>query len=202
VRESIVNSPMSGPEGLGARRPGFHGFTLVEVVFVMAILLILTSFIAPMFSLARWRADNAVQILATSLGSAQRLAVLRQHDVIVHFDTDARALRVHRDADNDGSVLAGEDVRQVDLPEHVGFGQGGAPDIPDALGDFDLIEGVASPGVTFHRSGSASRSGVLYLSPDRGGNEDPTSVRAITIERATGVVRCFSYRTGSWEPTC
>ena len=29
-----------------------------------------------------------------------------------------------------------------------------------------------------------------------------TYARALTVERSTGEVRCFSYRTGAWEAEC
>jgi hypothetical protein len=31
---------------------------------------------------------------------------------------------------------------------------------------------------------------------------DVEAVRAIAVERSTGVVRCFSYRTTDWEGSC
>ncbi len=176
---------------------------MIEVVLVLSILLILTSLMAPMISPSRWRADNAAQTVALSLSSAQRLAVLRQHDVVVQLSVDDQWIRVHRDLDNDGIEDEGEDARVIQLPETMGFANAGAPTLPGSLGStpIDTIDG--DPVITFHRSGSASTSGVIYLSPLRGAHrDDKTSVRALSIERATGVVRCFSYRTGEWEATC
>ncbi len=179
------------------------GFSMIEIVLVLSILLILTSLMAPMISPSRWRADSAVQTVALSLSSAQRLAVLRQHDVVVHLSIDDQWIRVHRDLDNDGVEDDGEDSRVVQLPETIGFANAGAPILPGGLGSTPIGDGDGDPVVTFHRSGSASTSGVVYLSPIRGSHaQDKTSVRALSLERATGVVRCYSYRTGAWEATC
>lgn len=138
-----------------------------------------------------------------TLNAAQRLAVLRQHDVVVTFGLADHFIRLHRDANNDGVEDPGEDVRIHELPETMGFGGDGAPALPQGAGPVSFAPGKASPTLTFHRNGSASASGAIYLRPMVGSmSTDPEAVRALTIERATGQVRCYSYRTGLWEPSC
>lgn len=184
-------------------RNNAHGFTLVEIVVVLVLASVLTSMVAPMLSPGRWRADSAVQEIMMSLNGAQRLAVLRQHDVLVTFLTDTRRLRLHQDLDNDGAIDSGEDVRVVELPETMGFGQGSAPAIGSAVGPVSFHADSAGPTLAFHRNGSASESGTAYVRPLEGSMSlDAQSVRAITVERATGEVRCFSYRTSAWEASC
>ncbi|MDT8368568.1 MAG: prepilin-type N-terminal cleavage/methylation domain-containing protein [Longimicrobiales bacterium] len=181
-----------------------RGFTMVELVFVLLILLVLTSLVAPAISPARWRADGAVHNLAMTMSAAQRNAVLRQHDMIVQFLEDERFIGIHSDADNDGDVDPGEDTRVVDLPETMGFGNAGAPELPADFAIGPLVPvGASNPHVTFHRSGSASAAGALYLSPVDGKHRaDSRSARALTVERSTGAVRCYSYASGAWEPAC
>ena len=61
----------------------------------------------------------------------------------------------------------------------------------------------SGPRLVFHRNGSASESGMAYVRPVVGSMSlDAESSRAVSIERATGQVRCFSYRTGAWVTSC
>jgi len=182
---------------------GAPGFTLAEMLAVMAIVGIIATIMAPLFTPDRWRADSAVQELAMGLNAAQRLAVLSQHDLVVTFGTADNVMRLHSDKDNDGVVDAGEDFRIQQLPENMGFGGSGAPALPRSGSPVNFASGGQDTILTFHRNGSASRSGILYLQPLRGSMaSDPGAVRALSVERATGEVRCYSYRTGAWEPSC
>lgn len=183
--------------------PRPHGFSLVEMVFVVVIVGILTSMVTPMFSPGRWRADGAVQELALGLNASQRLAVLRAHDVVVRFVLSERVVRIHQDADNDGNEDEGEDLRILQLPETIGFGSGTAPVLPDGSGPVSFPQRAGEPTLVFHRNGATSASGVVYLRPMEGDLASSTrGVRALVVERATGEVRCLSYRTGAWEASC
>lgn len=176
---------------------------MVELVMVLVVAGILMSIAAPVLSAGRWRADVGAQELAAGLGAAQRLAVLRQHDVVVTFLMDERSLEVHRDADNDGVVDAGEDVRRIELPETVGFGFGGAPGLEGDTDPVTFEDPGTGPRLVFHRNGSASEDGRAYLRPMEGSmSAESVATRALTVERSTGEVRCFSYRTGTWEAAC
>lgn len=164
---------------------------------------ILTSMVTPLFSPGRWRADGAVQELALGLNAAQRLAVLRQHDMVVRFLLSERTVRIHQDENNNGVEDTGEDTRIVELPETVGFGVGTVPALPAGAPPVSFPIRDGNPTLIFHRNGSANASGAVYLRPMEGSLSGVAeSVRAITIERATGEVRCHSYRTGAWEDAC
>jgi hypothetical protein len=157
---------------------------------------------APLFEPGRWRADTAAQELAMRLNATQRLAVLRQHDLVITFKTTDRTLHVLQDADNDGTADTGEDMRVIELPETIGFGTTAAPALGPGSGAITFA-GSGDPTLTFHRNGSASASGIIYLRPLMGSQSSGTEgARALSIERATGQVRCFSYRTGAWEEAC
>jgi len=185
------------------RRAG--GFTLVELIVVLAVVGVLASMAAPRFEPGRWRADSGAQELMVALIGAQRLAVLRQHDVSVTFLIDERALEIHRDLNNNGVVDAGEDVRLVELPETIGFGLGPTPSLSadPVLATVTFRDGPRGPRLVYHRNGSASEAGRIYLRARFGSlSEDAESSRALAVERATGEVRCFSYRTGTWEGSC
>ena len=179
------------------------GFTLAEILLVVVILGILTSMVTPVFSPGRWRADSAVQELTLGLNAAQRLAVLRQHDVVVRFLLSDRLVRIHQDEDNDGTEDDGEDTRVIELPETVGFGLGTAPALPEGAPPVSFPVRGGHPTLIFHRNGSANATGAVYLRPMEGSLSGASeAVRALTVERATGEVRCHSYRTGTWEGIC
>lgn len=178
---------------------------MVEVIVVLVVAGVLTSMAAPLFAPGRWRADSGAQEVMAGLNAAQRLAVLRQHDVIVTFLLAERALEVHRDGDNDGVVDTGEDVRRIELPETVGFGLGSTPGMvgDPSTSTATFADAGAGPRVAFRRNGSASEAGRIYLRPLEGSmSEDAVAARALRLERSTGELRCFSYRTGAWEASC
>lgn len=179
------------------------GFSLAEMLFVVVIVGILTSIVTPMFSPGRWRADSAVQEVALTLNAAQRLAVLRQHDVVVRFLLSDRVLRIHQDWNNNGLEDDDEDVRVLALPETVGFGSGSVPNLPAGSAPVSFPVRSGNPTLVFHRNGAANATGAVYLRPMEGSLSTSTeAVRALTVERATGEVRCFSFRTGAWEDAC
>jgi prepilin-type N-terminal cleavage/methylation domain-containing protein len=180
-----------------------RGFTIVELLVVLTLAGLIMAIAAPILEPGRWRADSAVQELMVGLNAAQRLAVLRQHDVIVTFLLNERLIRVHRDADNDGAVDPGEETRVIELPETVGFSRGSVPPLEGISDDVSFAVNGGGPRLVFHRNGSASQWGMAYLRPVEGSmSADVEAVRAVSVERATGQVRCYSYRTGSWETSC
>ncbi len=188
---------------MATREPLRSGFTLVEVLFVMVLVGILTSMMTPLFSPGRWRADAAVQELTVGLNAAQRLAVLRQHDVVVRFRLSERSVFILHDANNNGVQDEGEATRTLELPETVGFGSGTVPNLSAGAAPVSFPVRGGDPTLVFHRNGSANATGAVYLRPMEGDLSGASQgVRALTVERATGEVRCFSYRTGSWEDAC
>jgi type II secretory pathway pseudopilin PulG len=173
------------------------------MLFVLIIVGVMASMMTPLFQPGRWRADTAAQEVAMTLNATQRLAVLRQHDIVVTFVGADRTLHLLRDVDNDGEADTGEDMRVFELPETIGFGTAGAPALGPGTGPITFATGSDDPTLTFHRNGSASASGYIYLRPLVGSvSTSAEGVRALSIERATGEIRCFSYRTGAWEESC
>lgn len=178
-----------------------RGFTLVELLYVLVIVGILAGFALPRIDVNRARADGGALQAAATLMTAQRRAVLQQHDVRILFDVDGGALRVHQDADNDGNESPGELLSIARLGEGVVFGRSGAPGAPGLPGA-DVVtfaEDDGMPVLTFHRNGSASEEGGLYVTARNGQAEH---ARAVSVERSTGRTSCWSYRQGSWQEGC
>lgn len=185
------------------KRP--RGFTLVEMLTVMALIVAIMGIALPSIDVARFRLDGEVQSLALMINSSQRLAVLRQYDIVLTFDETEKRIRLHHDVNNDGAAGTGEEVRYIQLEEEVVFGRGGASALPDGGSNVTFTETQDGlPSMTFRRNGSASETGVIYLTSlvasRASGHSDHT--RAIAIERATGQVTCMSFRTSDWEIGC
>lgn len=186
-------------QGQNAGRAG--GFTLIELVMVLAIAGIFALIALPRVDLNRYRVNSAMQTAGNSLLAAQRLAITRQRDVVVMFDTAGGALRILDDANNNGRMDAGEHVQVVQLGEHVVFGRGGASQRAMGPGPVAFRHRAGGlPAVTFHRRGSASEAAGFYLTSRRavsaGGYADDG--RAVEVERATGRASWYRYAGGTW----
>jgi prepilin-type N-terminal cleavage/methylation domain-containing protein len=177
------------------------GFTLLELVVVLVIMGIVATFAAPRIDLNRFRVNSAYQAVAMTLLSAQRIAIRKQHAIVVAIDTAGKRLRIHEDRDNDGVIDSGERIDFLQLEEAIVFGRGVAPARPMGNEPVSFVKQQGGlPAVTFTRSGSAGEMGGFYLTSiraARGGNF-PEDTRAYEVERATGRATVFRFTNGSW----
>lgn len=179
-----------------------HGFTTIELLLVITVIGLLTAIAVPKIDILRYRVESGIQIVGTTLLAAQRAAVTRQHDVIVTFDEVNRRVIVHRDENNNGQVNGTEHTHAVALDDAVVFGRGGAP--ARAFGGAAVnfartVNGL--PAVIFHRNGSASSAGGLYLTSGRAAGGDATyarDTRALEMVRATGRAEWWRYHGSGW----
>ena len=181
------------------------GFSMIELVTILSIVGILLTIVIPRIDVARFQLDVAVQEVGSALAAARGQAILRQHDFVLMFDEVGDKFVLLNDADNDGMIDAGEERRTVQLPERVKFDLGGAAPLmglTNAIAFTKMAEGL--PALTFHRNGAASEEGIIYLTSVRavGATINSQDTRALRIERATGRVRCFTYRTLAWQEGC
>ena len=145
------------------------GFTILEMVVTVAVVTILTGIVLPTIDLGRHRADSAVRELVTALAAAQNRAVLRQHDIVVAFDTAQGTVRIHSDSDNDGMVGSDEPLRLVEIGDGMRFGRMSAAARPFGERAVSFTQEQDDlPALTFHRNGSASQVGIAYLTPGNG----------------------------------
>lgn len=179
------------------------GFTLIELLVVLTIIGIIAGIAAPRLDPVEFRMNGAVNELGTTLLAAQREAVMRQHNVVVAFDSAGGRIRIHSDKNNNGVIDNGEAVRSVGLPEDIFFGLGGAPARPRGSDPISLErEQDGMPAITFHRNGSASEEGVLYLMSHRAkvlGSYYATDTHAVEIERSTGRASWYRYDGSQWQ---
>ena len=190
----------SGPSRSATRGPT-AGFTLVELIYVTIIIGILAMFAMPILNVAKFRMNSAVVEVATELMAAQRNAVLRGHNVVVAIDEDAKWMRIHLDANNDGRIQNGENTKVAQLGPGVTFGRAGASTLTPSTQTVTFTQTQGSlKALTFHRNGSASEAGVIYLTHEQ--INDPHDDRAIQVIRSTAKVKCWNNHTGSWQETC
>ena len=175
--------------------------TLVELLMVTAIIAVLAAIAMPRIRIDAAHVDAAARTINLSLMAAQRDAVARQHDVVVVFDTAAKVLRAHWDADADGATDTGEHTRIFPLPERVVLGR---PTGVPALGNAATMPAMRStprgPALTLRRNGSADRAATIYLTTRRamlgGADKD---VRALVIARATARPTWFAWAGTYWR---
>jgi len=181
------------------------GFTLLELIVIMAFIGLLAGIAAPRIDVAKFRMDSAAVEVSTALHAAQQTALLRGHNVNIAFDTAAGALIVHYDEDNDKTIDSSENWRTVEFGEGVAFGRGGAPALNGVNPSISFTVNINSkPGMRFYRNGSTSEAGTIYLTSRQGkvGTTYAEHSRAMEIERSTGRIRCYSYKSGAWEEKC
>ena len=177
--------------------------TLVEIMSVVGLIGMVIAIVAPRIDLGRYKADGGMQVVSTAMMAAQREAVSRQHDIVVMFDQANNSMIFLYDANNDGTVNGGERVRNLVLDRGVVFGRANATVLPavggSAVSFTRIVNGL--PSLTYHRSGSASQAGGIYLMWARatsGSAIDADNVRALEVMRATGRPEWWSYDGSSW----
>lgn len=184
-----------------------QGITVVELIAVMSLIGIMVTIAAPMLDKATFQLNAAAASVGSTFTAQQRNAVMRQHNIVLAFDTVANHMRVHYDLDNDNALDADESFSVVELEEGVVFGRGASPARAMSSASISLTgtqDGM--PALTFRRNGSSSEEAIVYLTSQRsrttGGTTYAEDGRALEIERATARVRCYSHASASWVQTC
>jgi prepilin-type N-terminal cleavage/methylation domain-containing protein len=177
-----------------------RGFTIIELLMVLAIIAIISAVALPKLNFQGYRVDSSTRALAAQLAAAQRQAVTNQSNVNVLFDATANSVKIHEDDDNDNVQGSTERVRQYPIGEGVIYGLGGAPVrsySPDPI-TFTRRQG-SLPELIFRRDGSASESGAVYLTTS---NATATGrigdARAVEVIEATGRVAWYRYTGAAW----
>jgi len=179
-----------------------RGFTLIEMVMVLVVVGVLLALGLPRLNMGRFRADAVAQLVRTTVQTAQRTALTRQHDVLISFDTVAGRMRVVWDADNNGRITEGERVVWTSLETGNAFsspatGLSGASTTAIAGAGLRVLDDL--PTLTLHRDGTSSTAVEIYIST--AGQGVGHAYRAIRLIPSTGRTEWFRRRTdGTWAP--
>lgn len=176
-----------------------RGFTLIEIMIVIALIAIVSTIALPKLNLERFRVDAGARLVRITLQAAQRQAVARQFDVVVSFDLANNTMRVLEDNNNNDAVDPGEHVVWHPLEDDVRFatppvGIDGPVGAPIGGANVRTIDGM--PSIVFRRDGAASTNLEVYLTSARG---EPDDFRAVRVVQATGRTEWQKYVGGAWK---
>lgn len=176
---------------------GTLGFTMVELAITMTIMVLVAGLAIPRIDTGRYRADAVAHSVRSAVQKAQRIAVQRQHDIIVGFDQPNARVGVFEDRNSNGVIDPGERLLWEPLGEGV-FAtppEGVSGPVSGPVNGAGLVEMNGMQIVKFHRNGSTTTAAEIYLSSGRPALKD---LRAITITRSTGRSQTFRYLQGRW----
>lgn len=180
------------------------GFSLVEVILLLSVVAVFAAAAVPRLPAADSQMDAGLRHAAVALNAVQREALVRQHNMIVSLDTALLRFDVHYDSNNNQRPDSGELRRVIELHNGVRFGVGGTPELrrrPPT--SFSVHADLKKAAFVFHRDGSASEEGTIYLTSNGTmRSQEKEHTRALHISRASSRVDCFSYATGSWQESC
>jgi prepilin-type N-terminal cleavage/methylation domain-containing protein len=161
-------------------------FSLIEIIIVLVMMAVIMRMALPKLNTGTFRADAAAQQVRSVFQTAQRTSLTRQFDVIVSVDTTTFGLRIAEDSSNDGIIQAGEwkfwrptgEGNKFAIPPK---GLNGTVSSPVVGSNLKTVSNL--PSITYHRDGSTSSDGEIYVQSEYKGRTD---YRAITVTRATG----------------
>jgi len=178
-----------------------RGVTMIEMMIVVVLLSLVSALALPKINFAQFKTDDSVRAVRTALQTAQRLAITRQYDVIVSFDTTKQQIRMVEDLNNNYLIDAGERVTYTPLDQGVKFaapGQGGvAGPVGAAVVGTNVMSIGNMPSVVFLRSGSASSYIEVYLTAN--GNDGLTEWRAVQVTQSTGRTVWYRWLATLWN---
>ncbi len=203
---------VAGPSGANSERVASGGYSLLELVFVMALSITVSAAAVPQYlsGLDETRATAATRYLSGRLQRARMDAVVRSASVAIQFTSSPAgyAFGVYADGNRNG-VLTSDIQHGVDrslgaierLPDQFpGVDFGVLPDLP-AIDSASSPPGsdpihLGSGSLASFSSAGTSSSGTLYLR-SRGGAQF-----AIRIFGETGRTRSlkFDRNSGVWRP--
>ena len=184
-----------------SRRNALAGFTIIEMLVVMALIGVIMAIGLPRIDPNKYKADAAAVTLRSLLMQAQRDAIVRQHDLIVSIDTAKRRLILGYDKNDDGTIQMTERVRLQALPEGDSYATPPAYLSEPGMQEYGGFRGNAIktisgyPSVVFRRDGSVSSALEIYTKTPRGKAAD---FRVVTVVQATGRTAFQRYIGGNW----
>jgi prepilin-type N-terminal cleavage/methylation domain-containing protein len=171
------------------------GFTLIELVIVIVVLVILAAVSVPIFLswLPEYRLRSAADDLYAHLQHSKIQAIRNNNNWAVQFVESSNSYTIYsnyKDSSDTGTA-----VKTINLSDHgsgVGYGRG---DATSSIGTYDA-DGItySSNWVVFNKRGMVNNLGYVYLSNNAG------SARAVGTPAFAGVVRLRRWAGGSNWP--
>jgi prepilin-type N-terminal cleavage/methylation domain-containing protein len=194
---------LRNPDGTPtARRPrrsrARSAFTLIEMLVVLAMVGVIAGMAVPRIDFDRYRVDAAGRVVRNTLQNAQRMAIMRQTNMLIIFDTTGRRMQVVEDANNNNAIDAGERVTNRPLEEGARFTIPPAALAGSALKTVDgnNIRTISSkPTVSFLRDGASSSELWVYVTA---GRATPKLFRGLHVTQATGRSEYWRYNGTAW----
>jgi prepilin-type N-terminal cleavage/methylation domain-containing protein len=178
-----------------------RGVTLIELMIVVSLISLVSALALPHINFSQFKTDDSARAVRTALQTAQRLAITRQYDVIVSFDTVKQQIRVVQDLNNNYAIDAGETVSYTPLDPGVRFAfpaQGGILGPVGASVNGNHVMTISNmPSVVFLRSGSASSSIDVYLTANS--NNGVVAWRGVQVTQSTGRTVWYRYLGSLWN---
>lgn len=186
------------------RRPR-TGFTMIEVLLVVAMIGVMVAVVGPKF---RLNESTEVQLagmqIAQDMELARTRALATRSEVRFVFETGTTpaAYAGYLDDNRDGAIAESETERDAlrgfgrrELPARVEFGRGSADPLPSDPNGNDVT--FANGRVLFNARGITEplgTSGVVYLTS----TIDDSFASAIAVS-GSGAVRLWMWRNGEWQ---
>lgn len=148
-----------------------RGFTLIEIIVVMAILMIVAVFTYPnILAIAnRNRIEGSAQHIRTLMHSSRLQAIKQKCYGVVMIDPAARKVIAFLDRDRNGE-LDSEDTQLgvVDLPFQVHFRDEAGAEGLASVEEFDNPDPLPEKRAIFKEDGTLASTGALRVADDRG----------------------------------
>lgn len=178
-----------------------RGFTIIELVMVLALIGVAVGFAVTRISFWGYRMDANIRLMQNAIIGAQQTAITKNVAVQVMFDANNHRLRILQDYNNNGVMDATDTVRYRPLADGARF-----------VSPLTTIDGVAAaymtgPGVVetgnpmqrairIGPNGALSGDAVVYIGSPRQLADD---YRALTIVGATARTGFWSHGGGAWR---
>lgn len=188
------------------RRPS--GFTLVEALFVLALIGLAVRAFVVRFNYWRYRMDGNVRLVQTAILAAQQTAVQRNVQVQVMIDADQHRVRILQDYNANGIMDAGDTAVYRPLADGARFAAPSST-LDGIAASFMTGAGMRETGNALQRaflitpggqvspsSGAGAGDVVVYLGSPR---RVTTDERAVQVIGATTRTVFWSRVTGRWQ---
>ena len=182
-----------------SQRPGHSGYSLVEILVVLALIAVVAGMAVPISStfLHQRKADSGVVAAMAAVTAARDRAVAERRNIEITF-VDPNKIWLSRVEVSDGSLSS---IQLFTLDNGLRFIKyAGVPDTPDAFGGAaatafsgDLPVMFGSDGSLLDANGDVVNGSIFVGLP-----QQPDSARAVTIFGATGLTRAWKWRGGRW----